>query len=636
MSDFEIVTSCQTKNSEFTPKDYIGSDSSYSKLIKQNDISNYEKRRDSLDITLAEQEAERFFDDSLHSHHQLQKKILVNQVQQQDRDLKIPSAFLAKNENLGMSFQKNIKVSNQNLESSSDNNDDDHLGDRLANRKSRFGNGISSNKTCNLDRNIDMTETLLKDRNFNELSQFNELIGLSSNTLLKDDDDIKANSHSNSINNLNDLNNEIKEHEVESYQNYCYSKKKNNWRISEHAGELRSLQEKYSKAVIDFKLLRSHLSENMEKNLLKTEGLQQRQLAMQQQQQQRALQRFPSSEQQYKSLENVLNTSEIEQQGHVQPEVVYRNKHLNRFSSQEYLYKRHSDIVLDERYRNPNDLFYKHPQHHQRDNSLSSYSKISSYNVNNDYNNEFISRLPFDEKLINQEHQSQLRDQAAKSNFERYLKGNNVMTNDNILGIQAQYKYSAMEDVGYSGSGSTSPRENEPIIPSDQLSSRSGSIRSHNSRASSALASVDSGVRMSYIGQHSSLVVVAIDFGTTFSGYAFSFTRDSSSIHMMRRWEGGDPGVTNQKTPTTLLLKPNGTFHSFGFGARDFYHDLDASEAKRWYYFDKFKMTLHGSEVGFLLFFLVQVFSCKFWEIFKNTFFTEHLWTIASVFLDLR
>ena len=105
---------------------------------------------------------------------------------------------------------------------------------------------------------------------------------------------------------------------------------------------------------------------------------------------------------------------------------------------------------------------------------------------------------------------------------------------------------------------------------------------------------------------------------------------------MMRRWEGGDPGVTNQKTPTTLLLKPNGTFHSFGFGARDFYHDLDASEAKRWYYFDKFKMTLHGSEVGFLLFSLVQVFSCKFWEIFKNTFFTEHLWTIASVFLDLR
>lgn len=88
-------------------------------------------------------------------------------------------------------------------------------------------------------------------------------------------------------------------------------------------------------------------------------------------------------------------------------------------------------------------------------------------------------------------------------------------------------------------------------------------------------------------------VVVAIDFGTAMSGYAFSFVRDPSSIHMMRKWEGGDPGVINQKTPTTLLLSPEGDFHSFGFTARDFYHDLDNKEAKRWLYFEKFKMALH-------------------------------------------
>ena len=28
---------------------------------------------------------------------------------------------------------------------------------------------------------------------------------------------------------------------------------------------------------------------------------------------------------------------------------------------------------------------------------------------------------------------------------------------------------------------------------------------------------------------------------------------------------------------------------------------------------------------------LTQVFSCEFDEVLKNTFFTEHLWTIASV-----
>ena len=33
---------------------------------------------------------------------------------------------------------------------------------------------------------------------------------------------------------------------------------------------------------------------------------------------------------------------------------------------------------------------------------------------------------------------------------------------------------------------------------------------------------------------------------------------------------------------------------------------------------------------------LAQVFSCEFYEIFKNTFFTEHLWTTASINIDLR
>ncbi|CAL8241685.1 unnamed protein product [Merluccius merluccius] len=90
-------------------------------------------------------------------------------------------------------------------------------------------------------------------------------------------------------------------------------------------------------------------------------------------------------------------------------------------------------------------------------------------------------------------------------------------------------------------------------------------------------------------------VVVAIDFGTTSSGYAFSFTQDPEAIHMMKRWEGGDPGVANQKSPTCLLLTPELRFHSFGFSARDSYHDLDPDEAQHWLYFDKFKMKIHSA-----------------------------------------
>nr|XP_025975495.1 heat shock 70 kDa protein 12B [Dromaius novaehollandiae] len=90
-------------------------------------------------------------------------------------------------------------------------------------------------------------------------------------------------------------------------------------------------------------------------------------------------------------------------------------------------------------------------------------------------------------------------------------------------------------------------------------------------------------------------VVVAIDFGTTSSGYAFSFASDPEAIHMMRRWEGGDPGVANQKTPTSLLLTPDGAFHSFGYTARDYYHDLDPEDARHWLYFEKFKMKIHST-----------------------------------------
>ncbi len=100
--------------------------------------------------------------------------------------------------------------------------------------------------------------------------------------------------------------------------------------------------------------------------------------------------------------------------------------------------------------------------------------------------------------------------------------------------------------------------------------------------------------------QQAYYAVVAIDFGTTYSGYAYSFASEPDDIHIMRKWEGDDPGLNNQKTPTILLLDPERKFHSFGFGARDAYHDLREREAHRWYFFDKFKMVLHHNKVRFI------------------------------------
>lgn len=56
--------------------------------------------------------------------------------------------------------------------------------------------------------------------------------------------------------------------------------------------------------------------------------------------------------------------------------------------------------------------------------------------------------------------------------------------------------------------------------------------------------------------------------------------------------------MANQKTPTSLLLTPEGVFHSFGYTARDYYHDLDPEEARDWLYFEKFKMKIHSTSVS--------------------------------------
>ncbi|XP_065839275.1 heat shock 70 kDa protein 12A-like isoform X2 [Oscarella lobularis] len=92
-------------------------------------------------------------------------------------------------------------------------------------------------------------------------------------------------------------------------------------------------------------------------------------------------------------------------------------------------------------------------------------------------------------------------------------------------------------------------------------------------------------------------VVVAIDIGTTFSGYAMSFSSGKFSIYAMRATDPYRPesGAATTKVPTTLLLRPDRTFHSFGHEAMNYYHrELDEDEQKRWHYFERFKMKLHA------------------------------------------
>ena len=65
------------------------------------------------------------------------------------------------------------------------------------------------------------------------------------------------------------------------------------------------------------------------------------------------------------------------------------------------------------------------------------------------------------------------------------------------------------------------------------------------------------------------IVVAAIDFGTSFSGYAFSFKswfeKDPTHIVTNSIWVSGQTNLFSLKTPTCVLLKPDKLFHSFGY-----------------------------------------------------------------------
>ncbi|KAL3878432.1 hypothetical protein ACJMK2_030782 [Sinanodonta woodiana] len=91
------------------------------------------------------------------------------------------------------------------------------------------------------------------------------------------------------------------------------------------------------------------------------------------------------------------------------------------------------------------------------------------------------------------------------------------------------------------------------------------------------------------------LLVVAIDFGTSYSGYAFSFKAEYITDPMRiyaKRWPDG-----YTKTPTVLLLDQNQEYVAFGSDAETKYAELaHNNDHYEYYYFRHFKMALHAKE----------------------------------------
>lgn len=97
-----------------------------------------------------------------------------------------------------------------------------------------------------------------------------------------------------------------------------------------------------------------------------------------------------------------------------------------------------------------------------------------------------------------------------------------------------------------------------------------------------------------------SLLVAAFDFGTTFSGYAFSFHDNPSKVTTNHSWIAGSDKLISLKTPTCLLIDDKGDFNSFGYEAENKYATLaEDGQHHGWRLFRRFKMLLYNNKVCF-------------------------------------
>ena len=93
------------------------------------------------------------------------------------------------------------------------------------------------------------------------------------------------------------------------------------------------------------------------------------------------------------------------------------------------------------------------------------------------------------------------------------------------------------------------------------------------------------------------VMIAAIDFGTTFSGYGFAFKNKPNDIIVNKNW-GDGVSTASYKTPTSVLVDDQAKFVAFGYEAEHKYSELSASdEGKGYDLYRHFKMMLYHERV---------------------------------------
>ncbi|ELU08606.1 hypothetical protein CAPTEDRAFT_151163 [Capitella teleta] len=93
-------------------------------------------------------------------------------------------------------------------------------------------------------------------------------------------------------------------------------------------------------------------------------------------------------------------------------------------------------------------------------------------------------------------------------------------------------------------------------------------------------------------------VAAAMDIGTTFSTYAYSYKGSEKDIRGCKDW-GANLGVVNLKAPTSVLVDKDGKFVAFGYEAQEMYKSMEPEDARLYSLHERFKMQLmHGEELS--------------------------------------
>lgn len=135
-------------------------------------------------------------------------------------------------------------------------------------------------------------------------------------------------------------------------------------------------------------------------------------------------------------------------------------------------------------------------------------------------------------------------------------------------------------------------------------------------------------------------VVAAIDFGTTYSGYAYSMTDDYKKDKLnisSATWKSAT--MISPKTPTSVLLDSDKALVAFGYDAESEYTLLaEKNEHEDFYYFRRFKMELFNEirdsvSIAFLCIITIK-HSCN--EVPRTNNFDSYYKSTCILLLQLR